>query len=127
MADKSLETDESLNTDSKYTNHNNHSYSYNKSSKGVNVPITPVILQKQPPQQHEEALPPTNHLNILQEKIMADEANKICPMCGKLYDSTIPFESFCEHVEEHFRDESLDLVHSMENNFEFISHTVGDF
>ncbi|XP_061400635.1 protein spindle-F [Musca vetustissima] len=133
MADKSLETDESLSNDSKYTNHNNHlSYTtYNSANEtprvgGANVSVTPVILQHK--QQHlEEASPQSSHLNILQEKIMADEANKICPMCGKMYDSTIPFESFCEHVEEHFRDESLDMVHSMEQNFEFISHTVGDF
>ncbi|XP_073818263.1 C2H2-type zinc binding domain-containing protein spindle-F [Musca autumnalis] len=126
MADKSLETDESLNNDSKYINHNNHSYNFNElPAKGGIASVTPLVLEKHP----EEASPPptTNHLNILQEKILADEANKICPMCGKLYDSTIPFESFCEHVEEHFRDESLDLLHSMENNYEFISHTVGDF
>lgn len=112
MADKSLETDESLNDVTKLnnTNANDMDTIYADSS----AKVMPVIQN--------------NHLNIIQEKILADEANNMCPMCGKIYDSQVPFESFCEHVEEHFRDESIqDLDHSMEHNFEMISHTVGDF
>lgn len=68
------------------------------------------------------------HINIIQEKILADETNHVCPLCGKIYNSEVTFESFCEHVEEHFRDENIqDIDHSIEHNFELISHSVGDF
>nr|XP_013097302.1 unnamed protein product [Stomoxys calcitrans] len=124
MADKSLETDESL-TDSKYVNthHIDCNIEAAKVSNGLGVSSTSSTMQQQPQQQISQK----NHLNILQEKILADEANKMCPMCGKVYNCDVTFESFCEHVEEHFRDDSIDLVHSMDNNFELISHTVGNF
>ncbi|KAI8123009.1 Protein spindle-F [Lucilia cuprina] len=112
MADKSLETDESLNDVTKYNNStaNDLNTIYSESS----AKIIPVVQ--------------SNHLNIIQDKILADETNNMCPMCGKIYDSQVTFESFCEHVEEHFRDDNIPEVdHSMEHNFELISHTVGDF
>lgn len=109
MADKSLETDESFNDATKCTNTPNNLNIYDSSSK-----VIPLVQ--------------SNHLNIIHEKIIADEKNNICPMCGKIYDIEIPFESFCEHVEEHFRDESIpDIDASIEHNFELISHAVGDF
>lgn len=114
MADKSLETDESFN-DTKYTNqHHNDLKHFNGSMGKTTSDSTTVPAQ-------------TSHLNIIQEKLLADESNKICPMCGKMYDCGVTFESFCEHVEEHFRDDNIDLDHSMEHNFEYISHAVGDF
>lgn len=120
MADKSLETDESFN-DSKYQPYNDFN-NYNESAKTASVSSPP------PPVQQKETSQ-IHNLNVIQEKVLADEANnKICPMCGKLFDcAVVPFASFCEHVEDHFRDDSIDLVHNMENNFELISHTVGDF
>ncbi|KAH8295328.1 hypothetical protein KR018_009984 [Drosophila ironensis] len=104
MADKSLETDESLGNELK---HNGHC-------------LTP------------PAPPSAQRINIIQEKIKADadEAmEKTCPMCGKLYSSQVSFNAFLEHVEMHFIDDALDLEveNSVERQFEFVSHTVGDF
>ncbi|KAH8268233.1 hypothetical protein KR026_002378 [Drosophila bipectinata] len=101
MADKSLETDESLGNEIKHNGHN----------------ITP---------------PPVQRINIIQEKIKADAADaleKTCPMCGKIYSSQVTFNAFREHVEMHFIDDSLELEveNSVERQFEFVSHTVGDF
>ncbi|KAH8383859.1 hypothetical protein KR009_010937 [Drosophila setifemur] len=102
MADKSLETDESLSNELKHNGHNG-------------------------------APPSVQRINIIQEKIKADAADameKTCPMCGKLYSSQVSFNAFREHVEMHFIDDALDLEvdsTSVERQFEFVSHTVGDF
>lgn len=47
-------------------------------------------------------------------------------MCSKFYTQDILFEEFQEHVESHFLDDS-DIEHSMDHNFELVSHTVGNF
>jgi hypothetical protein len=47
-------------------------------------------------------------------------------MCGKFYTQDILFEEFQEHVESHFRDDTSDIQRSLEN-FELVSHTVGNF
>ncbi|KAM7364122.1 C2H2-type zinc binding domain-containing protein spindle-F [Cochliomyia hominivorax] len=112
MADKSLETDESLNDVTKHTN--TIANILNSTYVDSSAKVIPVVQ--------------TNHVNIIQEKIIADETNNMCPMCGKIYDSQVSFDAFREHVEEHFRDETIpDIDYSMEHNFEMISHTVGDF
>ncbi|XP_016973804.2 protein spindle-F [Drosophila rhopaloa] len=105
MADKSLETDDSLTSELKNceSQHNGHN-----------------------------GTPPSQRINIIQEKIKADAADameKTCPMCGKQYSSQVSFNAFREHVEMHFIDEGLDLEaeNSVDRQFEFISHAVGDF
>ncbi|XP_065354171.1 protein spindle-F [Calliphora vicina] len=113
MADKSLETDESFNDVTKYTN-TTTTNELNSIYADSSAKVIPMVQ--------------SNHMNIIQEKIIADETNNMCPMCGKIYGSQVTFESFCEHVEEHFHDDNIqDVDHSMEHNFELISHTVGDF
>ncbi|XP_052835248.1 protein spindle-F [Drosophila gunungcola] len=104
MADKSLETDDSLTSELKI-----HESQHN-------------------------GTPPSQRINIIQEKIKADAADameKTCPMCGKLYSSQVSFNAFREHVEMHFiDDDALDFEpaeNSVERQFEFISHAVGDF
>lgn len=116
MADKSLETDESL-TEMKS--------------------CQPVALYAENfyKQQVKTYIEPSNmvtRINFLQEKIQADEmqkasaTDKMCPMCGKIYSSDVSFDAFREHVEEHFVDDSgVEL--SADLNFEIISHSVGDF
>ncbi|XP_017039418.1 protein spindle-F [Drosophila ficusphila] len=104
-ADKSLETDDSLSSELK---------NYESQHNGHN------------------GTPPRQRINIIQEKIKADEADameKTCPMCGKQYSSQVSFNAFREHVEMHFIDDALDLEtdNSMERQFEFVSHAVGDF
>ncbi|XP_016998443.2 protein spindle-F [Drosophila takahashii] len=106
MADKSLETDDSLTSELK---------AYEGQHNG----------------QHN-GTPPSQRINIIQEKIKADAADameKTCPMCGKQYSSQVSFNAFREHVEMHFIDDALDLEtdSSMERQFEFVSHAVGDF
>lgn len=65
-------------------------------------------------------------VDILQQKRIADSMDKMCPMCGEIYSSSSSFESFQDHVESHFIDDS-ELDMSVEKNFEFISSTVGNF
>ncbi|XP_017856409.1 PREDICTED: uncharacterized protein LOC108609191 isoform X2 [Drosophila arizonae] len=97
MADKSLETED--NTEPKRYSNNEHT--------------TSVV--------------PAPRLNFIQEKLKADAIDKTCPMCGKLYSSQVSFKAFQEHVEMHFIDDTLDADGSMERQFEFVSHAVGDF
>ncbi|XP_068153655.1 protein spindle-F [Drosophila tropicalis] len=107
-ADKSLETDESLNNELKQYDKEHIDASHNG---------------------HDQTHGPTPpRLNIIQEKIQADGMEKTCPMCGKLYSSQISFKAFREHVEMHFIDETIELENnSIDRQFEFVSHTVGDF
>lgn len=51
---------------------------------------------------------------------------QICPMCGKFYTQDILFEEFQEHVESHFHDDS-DVELSMDQTFELVSNTIGNF
>lgn len=67
-----------------------------------------------------------NTIDILEQKRIADSLDKMCPMCGKVYASQTSFEQFQDHVESHFIDDS-ELDVSIDKNFEFISHTVGNF
>lgn len=60
------------------------------------------------------------------KKRLADCLEKMCPMCGKIYEKTSTFDEFQDHVESHFIDAS-EVDFSIERNFEIISHTVGDF
>lgn len=63
------------------------------------------------------------NIDFVAEKRLADSLDKICPMCGEVYSELVKFESFQDHVESHFVDDStIDL--SIEN---LISHTVGNF
>ncbi|KAJ9600284.1 hypothetical protein L9F63_009421 [Diploptera punctata] len=55
----------------------------------------------------------SKHLEI---ELMAE---KICPMCGKLYGKETPFNSFQQHVSDHFTDD--DETYSIINNFEVIT------
>lgn len=53
---------------------------------------------------------------------------QICPMCSKFYSQDVLFEEFQEHVEAHFRsDDSNEMVQRSIDNFELVSHTVGNF
>lgn len=71
------------------------------------------------------AQPPIS--DYLERKRIADTLDKMCPMCEGVYSATTTFEKFQEHVESHFIDETdLDLS-SIEKNFDFISHSVGNF
>uniref|UniRef100_A0A1A9WRP7 Zn-C2H2_12 domain-containing protein n=1 Tax=Glossina brevipalpis TaxID=37001 RepID=A0A1A9WRP7_9MUSC len=119
MADKSLETDESLSDFKPYaTNNSNNSKEQNRE-----FDKTSSSSSTSPSEQAAN-----NHLNIMQEKLLADEQDKTCPMCGKIYDSRITFDAFCVHVEEHFQEDILEIEHlGKEHNFELISHAVGDF
>lgn len=74
----------------------------------------------------QQQLPPTKHIDILQQKRIADQLDKMCPMCGKIYSSSSSFELFQDHVESHFIDDS-DLDLSIEKNYELISNSVGNF
>lgn len=67
-----------------------------------------------------------NTIDILQQKRIADNLDKTCPMCGKVYASQTTFEHFQDHVESHFIDDS-ELDASIDKNYEFVSHTVGNF
>lgn len=68
-----------------------------------------------------------NAMNFEGSLLQSKDGNKICPMCGTVFDSQIPFELFCEHVEEHFCDDSIGLDHSAEQNFEIVSATMSNF
>lgn len=67
-----------------------------------------------------------NTTDILEQKRIADRMDKMCPMCGKVYSRQTSFELFKDHVESHFIDDS-ELEASIDNNFEFVSSTVGNF
>jgi len=108
MADKSLETDDSLSDMPPYKTNISPQNSIN--SQKTKAPIEANAAKR---------------LNIIEEKISADAALKTCPMCGKIFDETISFSKFQQHVEVHFID-NCDLDSSIERNFEYIS-TVGDF
>ncbi|KAH8272636.1 hypothetical protein KR044_002498 [Drosophila immigrans] len=112
MADKSLETEDRLRNEIKQYQHENSTNSQSPDTFNEHSTI-PLV-----------ALP---HLNIIQEKLKADAIDKTCPMCGKLYSSHISFKAFQEHVETHFIDDTADADASVERQFEFISHAVGDF
>lgn len=66
------------------------------------------------------------HINFLEEKRKADGIDKTCPMCGKMYLKNSLFGEFQDHVESHFLDDTEGDI-SMDRNYEFISHTVGNF
>ena len=53
---------------------------------------------------------------------------KVCPICGGIYGQNVVFEDFQQHVETHFISDS-DGEHemSLERNFEFVQHSVGNF
>ena len=68
----------------------------------------------------------TTVIDISQQKRIADQIDKMCPMCGKVYTNDASFELFQDHVESHFIDDT-DLDLSVEKNFEFVSNTVGPF
>ncbi|KAL7731150.1 hypothetical protein ACLKA6_014345 [Drosophila palustris] len=111
MADKSLETEDRLSNELKrYHNEHATSQSHDTFNGHATIPIVP-----------------PSRLNIIQEKLKADAIDKTCPMCGKLYSSQVSFKAFQEHVEMHFIDDALDADGSMDRQFEFISHAVGDF
>ncbi|KAH8359948.1 hypothetical protein KR093_009756 [Drosophila rubida] len=112
MADKSLETEDRLTTDLK-PYHSENSTSNQSHDTFIGHPTISVV-----------SLP---RLNIIQEKLKADAIDKTCPMCGKLYSSQVSFKAFQEHVEMHFIDETLEADASVDRQFEFISHAVGDF
>lgn len=68
----------------------------------------------------------TKPIDFLEAKRQADVMNRLCPMCGRLYQADCLFEEFQEHVESHFIDTEAEL--SLENDrFELISHTIGNF
>lgn len=69
---------------------------------------------------------PTVHIDFLEQKRKADRVDKMCPMCAKVYSSSSTFDDFQDHVESHFIDDS-ELDVSIDKNFEFISHQVGNF
>lgn len=66
------------------------------------------------------------HIDVLEQKRLADQRDKMCPMCAKLYTAQTTFDAFREHVESHFLDDT-DWDSSFDKNFELVSHTVGDF
>lgn len=68
----------------------------------------------------------SQNVDILEQKRLADNRDKMCPMCGKVYSSQTTFELFQDHVESHFIDDS-ELDASIDKNFEFISNSVGNF
>lgn len=66
-----------------------------------------------------------NNIDIVQQKKMADNVDKMCPMCGKIYANNLSFEVFQDHVESHFIDDTeLDMN---EKYFEFIGNTIAPF
>lgn len=70
--------------------------------------------------------PQTHHIDFLEQKRAADAVDKMCPMCAKIYSSSASFDDFQDHVESHFIDDS-ELDTSIDKNFEFVSHTLGNF
>lgn len=65
--------------------------------------------------------------DYLERKRIADTLDKMCPMCERIYLSTSSFDEFQEHVESHFIDDTELDMSSIERNFDFVSHTVGNF
>lgn len=100
-ADKSLSTDDEL--------------------KLENVPLTDDEHTTTTVEIEEE-----RNIDFVNQKRLADGLEKMCPMCGKLYEKTSTFDEFQDHVESHFIDAS-EVDFSIERNFEIISHSVGDF
>jgi hypothetical protein len=66
-------------------------------------------------------------IDLTAAKREADHAEKMCPLCGKVYSSNIMFDTFQEHVESHFVDDMPAAELALERNFEVISHSVGNF
>lgn len=64
----------------------------------------------------------------LEEAKLQNNCDKICPMCGKFYQQNVLFEEFQQHVESHFiADSDGEHEMSLERNFEFVQHAVGNF
>lgn len=55
----------------------------------------------------------------------AGSVEKVCPMCGNLFDGGVSFEKFQEHVESHFLDNSDAERNPLD--FELVSHSLGNF
>ncbi len=43
-----------------------------------------------------------NVVDLTEAKLRASQMIKICPMCGELFEKSVTFEKFQEHVESHF-------------------------
>lgn len=70
-----------------------------------------------------------DHLDVLRETKAVGDQDRICPLCGQIFSIAVRFEDFVRHVEMHFIDEDAhsDSDISLENNYEFVSNTIGNF
>jgi hypothetical protein len=116
MVDKNLETDREVTLEYEAVDDSNFEI-----AKHENVLID-LIEQKRAADMSEKV----RRWKVGNEKLTNQMFIQICPMCGKFYTQDILFEEFQEHVESHFRDDTSDIQRSLEN-FELVSHTVGNF
>lgn len=93
--------------------------------------ILPSVLPKQNNAEstRSTATDTKDHIDILEEKRAADEQDRVCPICGQIFSTAVRFEDFVRHVELHFIDEDAGSESdiSLENNYEFVSNTIGNF
>lgn len=116
-ADKNLETDDIITT-----RYDDKHFLSNSATTSKREPFLPQSFGSKT----DSAISNSTHIDFLEQKRIADTLDKMCPMCGKMYTNSTTFDDFQEHVESHFIDDS-DLDVSLEKNYEFISHTVGNF
>uniref|UniRef100_A0A0A1WZ58 Zinc finger protein 630 n=1 Tax=Zeugodacus cucurbitae TaxID=28588 RepID=A0A0A1WZ58_ZEUCU len=101
MADKSLETDESL-SELIHINKNNVSKD-NKAWLGCNE-AEEFDMSCSNEAEEETFLGVDAYFDKVQNVLNADAADRLCPMCGRKFDSSIAFDAFQQHVEAHFLD-----------------------
>ncbi|XP_067632296.1 protein spindle-F [Eurosta solidaginis] len=107
MADKSLETDESL---GEILLDNNK-----QESKGIKAWPKYEETEERGPSSINEAEDYT-FIDVnggadddAKEIVNVTKCDRLCPMCGKKFDSTVPWEPFQQHVEAHFIETDLDF------------------
>ncbi|XP_036322987.1 protein spindle-F [Rhagoletis pomonella] len=104
-ADKSLETDESL-------------------SEGLNASKQPEFNGVKACHRHDESeevyscsnepedetfLGVDAYYDKVQDVFNIEPSDRLCPLCGKKFDNTVPWETFQLHVESHFIDRDVDF------------------
>nr|XP_014092617.2 protein spindle-F [Bactrocera oleae] len=99
MADKSLETDESL-SEVMHINKNNVSKGNNAWSN-CNEAEEEELSCSNEAEEEETFLEVDAYYDKVQNM---DAADRVCPMCGRKYDASIVWEAFQQHVEAHFLD-----------------------
>ncbi|KAL5288867.1 spn-F family protein [Megaselia abdita] len=92
--------------------------------------ISPTLVTPKENSKKSTATDTKDHIDILAEKRAADDKDRVCPLCGQIFSQAVRFEDFVRHVEIHFIDEDeeqSDSDISLENNYEFVTNTIGNF